>query len=211
MRENGMFVAVVDDISATHTRPRTPPHPSPPCAMGSSKIRVAGRRVVREDDVTACGHNAKFGGRRINDESPSPPDRVRQGSVTQGPAPQDPTETTSLDVSWAAPKENLGNTTTYGTLGMVTGYRIEGSDDGSTWTTLVEDTRSTDTMYTESGLAQGITRHYRITPHTMLEGSYLELMPMELSTLSSDLGAGDNYRLALSETTPVYMPPPPPP
>ena len=43
------------------------------------------------------------------------------------------------------------------------GYRIDISDDaGETWTRLVEDTESTNTMYTDMGLSAGSVRHYRV-------------------------------------------------
>ena len=45
----------------------------------------------------------------------------------------------------------------------VAGYRIEGSGDGgATWSVLVADTGSTATEWTETGLARGETRHYRV-------------------------------------------------
>ena len=43
------------------------------------------------------------------------------------------------------------------------GYRIDKSDDeGGTWTTLVADTGSTATVYTDSSLSPEMTRHYRV-------------------------------------------------
>ena len=43
------------------------------------------------------------------------------------------------------------------------GYRIDKSDDeGGTWSTLVADTGSTATVYTDSSLSPGMTRHYRV-------------------------------------------------
>ena len=43
------------------------------------------------------------------------------------------------------------------------GYRIDISDDeGETWTTLVEDTGSTDTIYTDMGLSAESVWHYRV-------------------------------------------------
>ena len=43
------------------------------------------------------------------------------------------------------------------------GYRIDISDDaGTTWSMLEADTDSTDTVYTDSGLSAGMTRHYRV-------------------------------------------------
>ena len=45
----------------------------------------------------------------------------------------------------------------------ITGYKIEVSTDGSSWSNLVADTGSTSTSYSHTGLAAGSTRHYRVS------------------------------------------------
>ena len=60
-----------------------------------------------------------------------------------------------IDLSWAAPSNDGGS--------AITGYRIEISEDGSGWSDLVGDTRSSATSYSHTGLAPGITRHYRVS------------------------------------------------
>ena len=62
---------------------------------------------------------------------------------------------TQIDLSWTAPSEDGGT--------AVTGYRIEVSPDGSAWTDLVADSRTTSTSYSHTGLAAGSTRHYRVS------------------------------------------------
>ncbi len=44
----------------------------------------------------------------------------------------------------------------------VFGYKIESSANGSNWATLVENTSTVETRYTETGLAPGTSRHYRL-------------------------------------------------
>ena len=58
----------------------------------------------------------------------------------------------AIDLEWTAPASGAA----------VIGYRIEGSGDGVAWTVLVSDTGSTDTAWSETGLAPNTTRHYRV-------------------------------------------------
>ena len=62
---------------------------------------------------------------------------------------------TQIDLSWIAPSDDGGT--------AITGYRIEVSTNGSTWSDLVANTRSTATRYSHTGLAAGSTRHYRVS------------------------------------------------
>ena len=62
---------------------------------------------------------------------------------------------TQIDLSWSAPSSNGG--------ADITGYRIEVSTDGSSWTDLVANTGDTTTNYTHTGLTADSTRHYRVS------------------------------------------------
>ena len=79
--------------------------------------------------------------------------------VTGPSAPQNLTATangqTQIDLSWSAPSSDGGS--------AITGYRIEVSADGSTWSDLEADTGSTTTSYSHTGLTAGSTRHYRVS------------------------------------------------
>ena len=84
--------------------------------------------------------------------------------VTPATAPDAPTGLTAagngqtkIDLNWTAPARTGG--------AAIAGYLIESSPDGesTTWTGLVADTGSPDTGYSDTGLAAGTTRHYRVS------------------------------------------------
>ena len=60
-----------------------------------------------------------------------------------------------IDLAWTAPVNTGGS--------AITGYKIEVSPDGSSWSDLVADTASTDTAYAHMGLDPATTRHYRVS------------------------------------------------
>ena len=62
---------------------------------------------------------------------------------------------TGIDLSWSAPSSDGG--------AAITGYRIEVSENGSTWTDLVANTGNAATSYSHTGLTAGTTRHYRVS------------------------------------------------
>ena len=62
---------------------------------------------------------------------------------------------TEIDLSWTAPSDDGG--------ADITGYRIEVSTDGSSWSDLEADTGSTSTSYSHTGLSAASTRHYRVS------------------------------------------------
>ena len=62
---------------------------------------------------------------------------------------------TEITLKWAAPLKKGGLD--------ITGYKIEESTDGITWTVLVADTMSSTTQYPLTGLTSGHMRHYRVS------------------------------------------------
>ena len=62
---------------------------------------------------------------------------------------------TRIDLSWRAPANNGG--------AAITGYQVEVSTDGSSWSDLAANTNSTATGYSQAGLTAGSTRRYRVS------------------------------------------------
>ena len=63
---------------------------------------------------------------------------------------------TQIDLAWNAPADDNG--------AEVTGYRIEASRTGTSgWSAVAEDTRSTDTEYSHTGLTPDTTLYYRVS------------------------------------------------
>ena len=62
---------------------------------------------------------------------------------------------TRIDLSWTAPTDDGG--------ADITGYKIEVSTNGSSWSDLEGNTLSASTSYSHSSLTAGSTRHYRVS------------------------------------------------
>ena len=84
------------------------------------------------------------------------------GSTTDATVPDAPTglvandvSPTQIDLFWLAPTYNGG--------APITGYRIEVSETGATWSDLLTNTESAVTAFSHTGLQPGSTRHYRVS------------------------------------------------
>ena len=98
----------------------------------------------------------------INATGPGPTSDVADATTDPAGAPGAPTNLTAtadgqtaIDLAWTAPADT-------GTS-AITGYQIEVSEDGTTWSDLKDDTESTATTYEHSGLQAGDTRYYRVS------------------------------------------------
>ena len=105
--------------------------------------------------VTAC-NNAGC----LDIDSANPAAFVETTPVVTAPgAPTRLTATadgqTEIDLSWTGPSDDGGVD--------ITGYRIEVSNNGSSWSNLEANTNSASTTYTHTGLMAGDTRHYRVS------------------------------------------------
>ena len=83
--------------------------------------------------------------------APSPPTNLAARTISSS----------QINLSWTAPTSDGGST--------ITGYKIERSTDGGTnWSTLVANTGSTSTAYSDSGLSPGTTYTYRVSAITLV-------------------------------------------
>ena len=83
-------------------------------------------------------------------------------AITDATVPDAPTGLTAtavtptrIDLFWLAPAYDGG--------AVVTGYRIEESENGTAWADLVVNTGSRATAYSHTGLLPGSKRHYRVS------------------------------------------------
>src|SRR5207253_3121970 len=98
----------------------------------------------------------------INSVGSSSPSNINS-ATTLDVAPSPPTGLTAvaaspsqINLSWTAPSDNGGR--------AITGYMIERStDSGSTWTTVVANTGSASTAYSDTGLAHATAYTYRVS------------------------------------------------
>ena len=99
--------------------------------------------------------------RAVNRIGAGEPSRIASATtdatVPDAPAKLTATATspTQIDLAWTAPAYDGG--------AAVTGYRIEVSETGAAWTDLAQNTRSTATAYSHSGLVPGSQRFYRVS------------------------------------------------
>ena len=99
--------------------------------------------------------------RAINRIGAGEPSRIAS-ATTDATVPDAPTKLTAtatsptqIDLAWTAPAYDGG--------AAVTGYRIEVSETGAAWTDLAQNTRTTATAYSHSGLVPGSQRFYRVS------------------------------------------------
>ena len=86
---------------------------------------------------------------------------------------------TEIDLSWDAPSADGG--------ADITGYKIEVSTNGSSWSDLEANTRSTSTSYSHSSLTAGSTRHYRVSAiNSVGTGPASNLAAAKTSTTGTD-------------------------
>ena len=106
-------------------------------------LSAGSRRYYRVYAINSAGTSTAYtSGNEITDNIPSSPRSL--SAVASGE--------NIINLSWNVPSNNGGDT--------ITGYRIDVSTDGSSFTTLV--TSQTSTSYSHTGLDAGDTRYYRV-------------------------------------------------
>ena len=115
-----------------------------------------------------------------------------------------------IDLAWTAPASTGGS--------AITGYKIEFSPDGTSWSDLVADTASTATAYTHTGLNAATTRHYRVSAINAVDTSdpsgtddatteantitaQTEMVPADWALKPADIAAGEQFRLMFVTST----------
>ncbi len=99
----------------------------------------------------------------INAIGTGSPSNTASATTQSATAPQPPTGLTAtaaspsqINLSWTAPSSNGGS--------AITGYKIERStDSGTTWSTIVANSASTSTAYSDTGLAASTAYTYRVS------------------------------------------------
>src|SRR5207245_1793192 len=99
----------------------------------------------------------------INSVGTSPSSNTASATTIAATAPSPPTGLTAtavsssqINLSWTVPSDNGGS--------AITRYKIENSTDGgTTWSTIVSNTASTGTTYSNTGLVHSTTYTYRVS------------------------------------------------
>ena len=108
-----------------------------------------------------------------------------------------------IELAWTAPVHAGGS--------AITGYRIEVSPDGSSWSDLVAATASTATTYVHKGLSAGATRHYRVSAINVVRTS--DPSDSDDATTRTDeqlvsnfnyRGAADNIQLTVQNVVGIF-------
>ena len=106
------------------------------------------------------------------------------------------TYASEIDLGWDAPAKTGGS--------PITGYKIEVSTDGNTWTDLVADTESTDTDYRHTGLSASSTRYYQVSAiNAIVTGSASATASATTSTVVGSAINADGSETLLTATLTV--------
>ena len=99
--------------------------------------------------------------RAVNNSGPGPWSATLTGTTVSALPPGMPLNSaaapagqTGIRLSWGRPSSDGGS--------PITGYRIQASEDGSTWVTLVANARPGILTYSHTALSAGSTWHYRV-------------------------------------------------
>ena len=94
---------------------------------------------------------------------------------------------TRIDLSWEA----VAYTSGLVPGASFAGYQIEVSEDGGTsWSTLVPNTGTRDTAYSDTGLTHGDTRHYRVSAINLFIAGLISDVAGATTPLAVDLAPG---------------------
>ena len=148
----------------------------------------------------------------INDVGQSLRSNTASNTTSASPgstAPQPPSSlkalassSSQIDLSWNAPSDNGGS--------AITGYDIQRSmDNGNTWSTLVQDTGTTDTTYSDTGLAPNTAYTYQVSAINSVGTSQPSNTASATTTTSTPSTAGITvyaHRIPASYWDPCFAP-----
>lgn len=90
--------------------------------------------------------------------------------------------TTQIDLSWSAPSNNGGT--------AITGYKIQRSIDGANFSSIVVNSGSTSTTYSDVGLTPGVTYYYRVAAHNAVTEAFDASYTSPFSNTDSETTSG---------------------
>ena len=110
-----------------------------------------------------------------------------------------------INLSWDAPSSNGGST--------ITGYKVQVSNDGNSWTTRVANTGSSNRTHSHTGLSAGDIRHYRVSainasgtgPHSNVDSATTGLPTVSISNATTTEGGDIVFVITISPTIDGFL------
>ena len=149
---NAATVSLVDSSGTTLVKSSSISSGTATLNVGKYHFPISGTINVYDsnNNVIASSPASVYGGDvyavNISSTAPQPPTNLSATAISSS----------QVNLSWSAPSDNGGS--------AITGYMIERStDSGSTWSTIISNTGSASTTYSNTGLSPSTTYTYRVS------------------------------------------------